>query len=277
LKALLHFVILAALAGVTVVAVRLLILRGLDIISTCLNLGTKTKGQLLGYATSIPELVVVISAAWAGVFEAGFWNIASSNIINWVLFLAAVLFYRQHWDLRSRKFADELVFGLVSVAVPLMLYSFKAGTTTWTALGLFGLFVVYKVLDRVLNPKAGGQARTGVTCPRRGPLVGVLLVAAGIVTISICGTFLGTVADSLVRELKTPAWLVGWLLGLVTSVPEMGGFFMVFRSHRERGTSELTDDTQEALDALVASNMCNLGIILPCGVLLFWLVTRSGS
>jgi Ca2+/Na+ antiporter len=272
---LLQLAILTVLAGLTVLAVRLLILRGLDVITTCLSLGTKTKGQLLGYATSIPELVVVISAAWSGVFEAGFWNIASSNIINWVLFLAAVFFYRQHWDFRSRKFADELAFGVVSVAVPVGLHFLSVGATKWTALGLFALFVVYKVLDRVLNPGAGGAARTGESCPRQGPLVGVALLVAGVAVICVCGRFLGQVAGGLVEELGTPAWLVGWILGLVTSVPEMSSFFLIYRSHRQRGTGELTDDTQEALDALVASNMCNLGIILPCGAALFWLVSST--
>lgn len=274
---LLQFALLAVLAGVTVAAVRMLILRGLDIVTTCLNLGTKTKGQLLGYATSIPELVVVVSAAWAGVFDAGFWNIASSNIINWVLFLAALLFYRQQWDLRQKRFVDELIFGLVSVAVPLTLFFLDVGATNWTALGLFLLFVVYKVLDRVANPKGGGEARTGMSCPRQGAGKGVLLLVAGIAAISVTGVFLGRVADSLVTELKTPAVLVGWILGLVTSVPEMGSFFLVFKSHRDRGTSELADDTQEALDALVASNMCNLGIILPAGVLVYWIVKKMAS
>ncbi len=274
MKVLLQFAILAVLAGVTVAAVRFLILRGLDILTTCLNLGTKTKGQLLGYATSIPELVVVLSAAWAGVFDAGFWNIASSNIINCVLFLAALLFYRQQWDLKRRRFVDEMIFGLVSVAVPLVLYLQDVGTTKWTALGLFLMFVAYKVLDRALNPKAGGEARTGMACPRQGALRGVVLLVLGVVAICVCGSFLGNVAGELVTELKTPAWLVGWILGLVTSVPEMGSFFLVFKSHRERGTAELGEDTQEALDALVASNMCNLGIILPAGVLVFWLTAR---
>ncbi len=277
LKIILQFGILAVLAGVTVLAVRLLILRGLEIITTCLRLGTKTKGQLLGYATSIPELVVVLSSAWAGVFDAGFWNIASSNIINWVLFLAAVLCYRQHWDLKNRKFVDELVFGMLSVAMPVSLFLMGVGTTKWTAIGLLGLFIFYRVMDRALNPKAGGEAKTGEHCPVHGPVVGVALLAAGIVAISVCGAFLGNVADGLVTELETPAWLVGWILGLVTSVPEMGSFFLVFRLHRQRGTGGLTDDTQEALDALVASNMCNLGIILPSGVLVFWIAGMIAS
>jgi Ca2+/Na+ antiporter len=276
MKTLLQFAILAALAGVTVAAVRLLILRGLDILTTCLKLGSKTKGQLLGYATSIPELVVVTSAAVAGVFDAGFWNIASSNIINWVLFLAAILFYRQHCDLRSRKFADELVFGVISVAVPLVLHLLKVGATGWTAGGLLLLFALYKVLDRVLNPKPEAAPVEGLSCPTVGPLKGVLLLVAGVAVITVSGVFLGKVAGELVTQLKTPAWLVGWILGLITSLPEMGSFFLIFRLHRQRGTQELTADTQEALDALVASNMCNLGVILPLGVTVFWLASTLG-
>ena len=46
----------------------------------------------------------------------------------------------------------------------------------------------------------------------------------------------------------------------------MRGFFEIFRKHKKADTLEGIEDTQEALDALVASNMSNLGIILPIGI-----------
>ena len=52
----------------------------------------------------------------------------------------------------------------------------------------------------------------------------------------------------------------------------MSSFFAVFAGHKRRGTLHLAHDTQETLDALIASNMGNLGIILPIGVVVLELL-----
>jgi len=66
--------------------------------------------------------------------------------------------------------------------------------------------------------------------------------------------------------------MVGWILGLISSIPEMSGFFEIFRNYKQAGSLKGLDDTQEALDALVASNMCNLCVVLPLGILILALL-----
>ncbi|MFP4521119.1 MAG: hypothetical protein ACLFQK_03150 [Fibrobacterota bacterium] len=91
----------------------------------------------------------------------------------------------------------------------------------------------------------------------------------GIILVLIAGKFLRDSAHNLVIELNMPTWIIGWILGFVTSTPEMASFFEVFRLKKKQGSIKLPDDTQQALDALVASNMSNLGIILPLGMLVY--------
>jgi cation:H+ antiporter len=288
-----QLLILILLAAVTVITVRCLIIRGLNIISERLNFRVKTKGQLLGYATSIPELVAVISAAWAGVFDAGFWNIGASNIINWILLMAAVLFYKQWNDFKSKRLLDEMIFGGLSVICPIALALFfnESGSVppVWVAVALILFFIVYKVIDKRVNKldsaesvdqqvnlnqsKAAAEAENPKSNFKNSPGFGVLLLVFGVLAICLCGKFLGQSAGALVNTLKIPGWQVGWILGFVTSVPEMGSFFFIYRQHRQQGKLALTDDSQEALDALVASNMSNLGIILPIGVFVYMLVS----
>jgi len=268
-----HLIVLAVCAIATVAAVRLLVIYGIEILCGTLKLSSKTKGQIIGYATSLPEFVVVISSAAAGVFDAGFWNIASSNIINSVLFLSAVLAYRQHRELFNAAFLDEAVFGILSVAIPLTLFQMGIDlrANTSVCIGLLGLFVVYKVIDRAANPKQAGK---GDDQPAAGGLFkGVMAMVAGVAVILVAGKFLGSSAGVLIEKLRAPAWLVGWVLGFITSIPELASFFEIFRLHKQRGTLDQIHDTQEALDALVASNLCNLGIILPLGAILYMLVT----
>lgn len=264
--------ILVLSAAAIVASVRLLLIPGIGKIGAALKFSPKTRGQVIGYATSVPEFTVLVAGALNGVFNAGLWNIAASNIINWALFLITVFVLRQQLDLKNRIFADEIVFGILSVVIPLLLFALHIATGYLTAIGLFAFFVIYKVLDRRLN-KAG----TPAVLPRgseNGTLGGgSLFLVIGIGIILISGTFLGSSAGALIKQLNVPAWAVGWILGLVTSVCELASFIEIYRIHKPKDSPTHIRDTQEALDALVASNISNLGLILPIGMLIYLLVS----
>lgn len=259
-----QFAILAASAVVTVLAVRLLVIHGIEVVCARLGWSVKTKGQIIGYATSMPELVMVIASAMVGVFEAGLWNVASSNIINWVLLLAAVAAYRQYRELLSPIFFDEIAFGVISVALPLVLIGFDVQMGLAAAGILLGVFIVYKWLDHLLNRKTSNSEEEGTIHGGLG--LGLAALIGGIGLILVAGRFLGISAGDLVTRFDTPAWLVGWIVGVITSLPEMASFFEVYRLSKKRGQLHRLDDTQNVLDALAASNMSNLGIILPIGM-----------
>jgi Ca2+/Na+ antiporter len=270
---LISFLVLGICAAATIAAVHFLLVPGIASLCERLRLSEKTEGQIIGYATSVPEFVVVVSSALAGVREAGFWNIASSNIINWVLFLAAVSIFRQWRELKRLAFVDEMSFGVVSVAVPLLLLGLSIEPTVAVCLALMGFFVVYKVVDARLNRRTAPREEAGgedVVC---SPARALGLILGGIVVILAAGRFLGGSASDLITRMSIPSWLVGWILGLMTSLPELISFYEIYALHRGRDTLHLFNDTQEALDALVASNMSNLGVILPVGMILFAVVT----
>ena len=268
-----QLLIISICAAIIVLAVRLLLIRGIDQICTFFHWRDKTKGQLIGYATSVPELVVLLSSAWAGVFAAGFWNIASSNIINILLFLSAITYYRKAHALRTAHFIDEIAFAILSVLLPLAMHLIGLTTSFGTAALLLGVFAVYKWLDIRLNkPAANTDATPAPSISLLQLGFGLLILAIGLGIIVVSGSFLGDAAEKLVIQLHTPAWLVGVLLGLITSVPEMTSFFEIYRLEHLKNRPHELNDTQQALDALVASNLCNLGIILPLGILLFLLL-----
>ena len=256
---------LCALAGIIVASVRFLIVPSIDSLSRNLTLNAKTRGQILGYATSTPELVIIVASAMSGVFDAGFWNIASSNIINTILFFSAVFFWKQFDDLRHRPFLDELILALASLLIPVVLFLTGAQGSLTLGIGLIGLFIVYKLLDRKWNPvrqaSAPEKRSNGLIVV---PLTGLIF---GVTLIILAGWNLGSVAEDLIIRLGIPSWIIGWLLGFVSSIPEMSGFFEVYRKHKAHDLLHELDDSQEALDSLVASNMSNLCLILPLGIL----------
>ena len=262
--------VLSLSAAAIVAAVRYLLVPGIGQVCAALKFSIKTRGQIIGYATSIPELTMVVAGAVAGVFDAGMWNIAASNIVNWGLFLATVLMFRQQLDLVRKHFIDEIVFGLMSVAVPLALCLITLKISYWTAAGLFALFAFYKYLDRVLNRPS---PTTSAAAHAKGSLRrGSLSILAGIVIVLASGIFLGNSANVLIKTLSVPAFAVGWLVGLITSVCEFASFISIYQVNRRKDGPDYIADTQEALDALVASTISNLGLILPFGMIVYLIV-----
>ncbi len=269
-----------SLALLVVAVTRYMLLAGLQEVARAYNVPKKVQGQLLGYATSAPELVGTAATAARGLLGAGLWNIAASNIINCLLFLAAALYYRRGRTLLQRAFIGELSFTAAAVVVPLVLAGNDGwARAPWMAGLLLGFFVLYLVADRMISDKLGGSEQAPValesaqeasSVPKRG-LFGLALLAGGMLGIIFIGKGLGEVAEVIVVGLDVPQVAVGWILGVVTSLPEMTTFFAVFAAARGDATGRAA--CQLSLDNLAASNMSNLGLVYPIGILLFLYVT----
>ena len=269
--------------GFTIVAVRLLVINGLERLAQALGWSAKTKGQILGYATSLPELVAVLATALNGreSLAGGFWNIASSNVINLVLFLAAVVFYLRHWELLNPRFIEEISFCGFSVLLPLVLAATGVSPSLVLGVALLGCFLGYQLLDHnlaELQGKRGQESDPQVlntdegiageqTSPGQGTTLVLLLV--GTVALATAGYRLGNSAELLIEAIQLPAWLVGCCLGLVTSLPELTSFFELYGRSTGQGETRKLDATQANLDTLVSSNMANIGLIYPVGLAVF--------
>ena len=271
-------------AGITIAAVRLLLMNGLEQMAERQRWSAKSKGQVLGYVTSLPELVVVVATAFNGLesFAGGFWNIASSNVINLCLFLAAVAFYLRQKELLNPRFLEEIAFCGFSVSLPLLLAATGVSPSLLLGLGLFGGFCGYQLLDRSLADMQGKRQQGAIdngtaayadqqSAPRTSMSLttALILVVSGTLVILLAGRFLGNSAEVLIEAIHVPAWMVGWCLGFITSIPELTAFFELYGRSKVRGELHKLDDTQAGLDALVSSNMANIGLIFPLGLLVF--------
>ena len=262
------FVIMLVSAAAIIGLVRFGLIVGLDHLASALRWSAKLRGQTTGYATSAPELVTLVAAGLAGVWDAGLWNIAASNLINTALLASAVLFYGQLRDFATLRFLDELGFAALAVAAPLLLMQLELDTSWAVVPVLFILFAVYRMVDRRVNPKTDEPATDTVGNLR----LGAILVLTALVLIAVAGFFLGGATEEVVNQFGIHPAIAGWILGGVTSLPEMVTFFAIYSQARKQGTSHLGEDTQEALDNLAASNMANTGLIYPLGLTVFLLV-----
>ena len=266
-----EFLYLVILGILTIVLTRYLLIDGIMMVSSAWDIPKKTRGQVLGYATSVPELVGTVGTASKGLLGAGLWNIYASNIINFVLFLVALIVYKQQKRLFQKKFLDEIGFSLGAIIVPFFLVQFGSqATSVWVAGALFLFFIAYIIVDRAMNSNTSEETLEEEDSLSDSAVRGLILIVVGLIGVIVLGEFLGTVAESIVRSLRVPEWAVGWILGVLTSLPEMTSFFALFKAGQNSPTD---DDCQEALDNLAASNMSNLGLIYPLGILMFLWVT----
>lgn len=251
-------------AAMIIASVKYGLLRGIDHIANAMEWSAKARGQVTGFATSVPELVCLVAAGLAGVWDAGLWNIASSNIINCVLMAGAVLWFRQWRDLLNRRFADELGFAAAAVAAPLLLMQLGMDQSWIMVPVLVGFFAIYRYADRVLNaPDGDGEEmeRAAGNLP-----FGLILAVTSLVVIAIVGIFLGDATKEVVEQMGIHPALAGGILGVCTSIPELISFFAVYQAARAAGRLHELADTQEALDNLTSSNMSNVGVVYPAGL-----------
>jgi len=272
-----HDLLILVLIGVGVVLItRFLLAKGVEWLADNAHLNPKLKGKILGFSTSIPELVATSSTAAMGLLGAGLWNIASSNIINSVLFLSALVYFRQQNRIAQTQFIDEMGFAASAIGLPLLLAT-QTGMerSPWTAVGLFGIFLLYLVLDKILNKHVDSEYAEEIERVEGSHSVAaaLTLIGFGILGITLSGYYLGVYAAKVVNLMGVPQWAVGWILGFITSLPELTTFFAVFSAAKKRG--EKSDASLQAnLDNLAASNMSNLGLIFPIGITVF-LITRA--
>ena len=261
-------VLIMVLSAATIVLiVKYGLVAGIEHIAGALAWTAKARGQATGFATSAPEFVCLVSAGVAGVWEAGLWNIASSNIINAVLIATAVLWNRQVRELFNRRFIDEIAFAALAIAVPIVLLRGGMDQSVFVIPGLLAFFILYRFIDGRLN--AGADAAGSEESATGNLSFGLILTASALVGVAIVGFFLGGATADVVNSMGVHPAAAGWLLGFTSSLPEMVTFFSVYGASRAAGEIEGLEDTQEVLDNLTASNMANVGLIYPIGLLVY--------
>jgi len=268
-----YFLWLILLGIGVVIITRFLLIKGIQLTSDAWRIPRKVQGQIMGFATSTPELVGTVSTAAKGLLVTGLWNVTASNIINLILFVATALFFGRFKSLAKRKFADEIGFALGAIVLPVILVTQEEwAKSPWAALILFGFFVAYVVLDKKLNPPSSDEEKDDAPKDSSKGPKGIVYILLGIVGIIIAGNFLGDVAKSIVDrpQLNVPEWAVGWILGVITSLPELTSFYAVFALAKGRASDE---SCQQNLDNLAASNLSNVGLIYPIGIIVFLLVS----
>lgn len=250
-------------------------------LAECLNLKAKTVGDIAGYATSVPEFLTITTSSLRGLIGASVYNILSSNTINLIQYLGAIILNKNTKKLNNKAIKMDLILVIITIIIPIVLLKFKIELELW----IVPIFVILYILFRVLNnnahkvylQKEDKEIELEIEKEKikeKGNKKEIikyssLLIVTGIL-LFIIGELLGDTIEKLCILFNVSELIIGILLGFMTSLPELITFIESQRHH-----NKLEDDmlgVVEATNNLLTSNILNLFAIQTIGILIISII-----
>lgn len=234
-----------------------------------LNLKAKTVGDITGAATSVPELLTITTSSIRGLQLASVYNILSSNIINLVLFLGTVFINKNISKLKNRVILFDLILVSITILVPIILLRLNIELDMFIVPLFLIFYALFSFLNNsihknYLNKDEEKKKKEKVKTERVIIYSSILMVT--VIIIYIIGDLLGNTLEKLCNIFSVPQFLVGILLGFITSIPELITFFES-QKYNQKEKDEMLG-VVEATNNLLTSNVLNLFIIQTIGILI---------
>lgn len=242
-----------------------------------LNLKAKTVGEISGYATSMPEFLTITTSSLKGLTGASLYNILSSNVINLIQYLSAVILNKNISKLKNKAIKVDLIIVIITIMIPILLLQFNVEIN----IGLIPIFVTMYVFlkffnnklhklyllqeDKELEEKIKNEKRLSNATKRKITIYLFILAIVG-VFLFIIGELLGNTLENLCKMFNVSQIIVGILLGFITSIPELITFFESQKHHKNIEDNML--GVVEATNNLLISNMLNLFVIQTIGIVI---------
>ena len=270
-------------SGLIVLISKYILVSTLRKLAEALNLKAKTVGDIAGYATSVPELLTITTSSLRGLTGASVYNILSSNVINLIQYLGAILLNKNTSKLRNRAIITDLVLVFFTIAIPIAFLKLNIELK----LAVFPLFVILYILFRVLNnhvhklylknedaelaEEIEEEREEQKKNTKKVLIYAVVLIVTGIL-LFVIGELLGNTLENLCNLFGVSEVIVGILLGFVTSLPELITFFEAQRHYKKVNDDML--GVVEATNNLLTSNILNLFAIQTVGILISSIILK---
>ncbi len=269
--------------GIVIISKYLLvpILRKISII---LNLSARARGNIAGFATSVPELLTVCFSASSGLIGTSIYNILSSNTINLIQYTFTVYLNKNQKYLRNKAILTDIILALITVAIPLIAVIFKF-TFGMISVVIFVIlsFVFYYINHNVHKLYLGKEDKEiekeeqteAENEDRKSNKKGNIILYAIVLLIIVAllywiGELLSNSLTNLCKTFGLPEIVVGILLGFITSIPELITFTEAQRKEKSKN-DEMANKigVVEATNNLLTSNILNLFVIQSIGIILY--------
>ncbi|MCF0125755.1 MAG: hypothetical protein HUJ68_08400 [Clostridia bacterium] len=275
-----NFIIYSALI---VLIAKYILVWSLRNLAEVLNLKPKTVGDIAGYATSTPEFLTITASALNGLISASIINVLSSNIINLVQYFISIYLNNNQKAFRNKAIIVDIVLVIITVLIPIVLIFFNIEISIFLVpffVVLYFLFIflngnVHKLYlkkeDNLLENNIKNESDKINNKPFKILLYVIYLILTGIL-LFIIGNLLGTTLEVLCIKFSISQTIIGILLGLITSIPELITF-IESQKHYKKQTSNDILGVVEATNNLFTSNVLNLFVIQTIGIIIFSIVS----
>lgn len=268
-------------SGLIVLISKYILVVTLRKLAEALNLNAKIVGDVAGYATSVPELLTITTSSLRGLTGASVYNILSSNVINLIQYIGAIMLNKNTSKLRNKAIVTDLILVFFTIVIPIFFLKFNIELK----LAIVPIFIILYILFRFLNnhvhklylknedveleEEIEEEKLEQKKKPKKIIRYVVTLIVTGIL-LFIVGELLGDTLENLCKLFGVSEVIVGVLLGFVTSLPELITFF-----ESQRYYKKVDDDmlgVVEATNNLLTSNILNLFAIQTIGIIIISIV-----
>jgi len=266
-----EFIKLIAWSLLIVVIAKYILVTLLRKLAESLQLGPKAVGNIAGVATSVPELLTVSFSALGGFLGTSLYNVASSNVINLLQYSMAIMLNKNGKYLKNKALKIDLLMVGISILIPILLIMWNQEiqlgiVPIFFILFAIGYFVNYNTHKLYLPQTIQEENRKKKNKPNG---VAVLIYSIALI---LTGTALFVVGEALNASLENltiyfsiPEFVLGIVLGFVTSLPELITFFEAQKHHKDHTEQGVV----EATNNLLTSNLLNLCIIQAIGIFIY--------
>lgn len=242
-----------------------------------LKLKPKTVGNIAGYATSIPELLTITTSSLRGLSGASVYNIISSNVINFIQYIGAILLNKNVDKIKNRAIITDIILVIFTILIPIVLLKMNIELDIM----IVPIFVILYILFRVINDNVhkmylkneDEKIEHEIEVEEEKESKNRFQTIKYIIYLVITGFLLYFVGDKLGNTLETLCKLfniseaiIGILLGFITSIPELMTFFESQKHYKKEDDDML--GVIEATNNLLTSNILNLFAIQTIGILI---------
>lgn len=266
-------------SGLIVLIAKYILVITLRKLAENLNLKPKTVGDIAGYATSMPELLTITVSSMNGLMSSSIFNILSSNIINFIQYLASIIMNKNRKAFMNRAIKVDIVLVLITILIPLILVWFNIEMNLIIVPAFLILFILFLYLnnnvhklylqkeDEQIEKQIQEEEEKEKGNTRKTALYIIILLGTGIL-LYVIGELLGETLNNLCHQFNISEVMIGILLGFITSIPELITFFESQKHYQSQ-----KDDTMlgvvEATNNLLTSNILNLFMIQSIGILIY--------
>lgn len=270
--------------GIVIIA-KYLLVPVLRKISQILNLGPKASGNIAGFATSVPELLTVAFSAAAGFIGTSVYNILSSNVINSIQYIFSIYLNKNQKFLNNKAIKIDLILVLVTILIPIGLLTFHISMDTNIVIIFVLLLALFYYInynahklylekeDKEILQEEIEEEKKEYRFKRKNKKMVILywiyliLIA---ISLYVIGELLSTSLTNLSNLFGLPEFLLGILLGVITSIPELITFIEAQRKEKQKRNDEANKlGVIEATNNLLTSNILNIFAIQSLGIIIY--------